>query len=824
MPSSTENLLDTAFNQNLQLVFPPVLVQLLQALLAPNPSFSAIAGFLSMDPMLTSKILHIANSSNYGFREKVTDIERAAVAIGISDLFKLVASLTLQKKLHPVCKRKPESVFGDWRVTLWSALAAERIAGRLAPERRLEAYLAALLKDLPLFLAFCREEIPPFLNASDMAVLPVPRQFTGERAFWGHSHPELAYDIFLHWDFPLETAEAVRVHHEYGHVHEHPPLAQSIIYATRWSELLHAPAPDTGELVAFEINLAVTLGFAAETMSKFRADCAESFNLLLAQLGVRQGGADTQLHNQSLALIQNYHFLALEAVGRITAFAPQAFAAALQRQLRTFWGISTFELFLAMPGATQGTFFRCSNGKLLPEEKIPAQKAAARPGWACLHIAANNQQFGFLSLPRPARETPEFSSLPSFMHVLGLHLGSAQPPLPQSEEEEVNIRALPFAVAKLDAAGHIRDASRYFLDMFGLSQIPVGITAKGLLDARLGISLPHWDAVSSNAADAQGWFSMAPEGHYPGTPTYIGLSADPEYVGGVYLFIGDLTQISSMQAIALSHPSYLEALFGSLTEHVYLLDNRGTVFWAPPNRQGMNGKNIFSISKPESGPEGAWNPSFLTLLNQTAHMRVLMDDEIRNAVPFALAFSPLLNNSGQQYLLVAHETPPAQPMQAAKLAPTHDPITGLLTHSQFHIHLAREAERARRQEKGTGLIYCDIDDFHRINAMYGYQTGDAILRRVAGCLEGACRKGLDSTFYYGGDNFTLIVTEADTAVMETIAQAALRHVQESCHGAVTVSIGLTLVRPGEPPAPRVQLAAQACKSARDAQEKFYWAR
>ena len=223
MVSNKETSLDTAFNKSLQLAFPPVMVQLLQALLDPTPSFASIAAFLNMDPMLTSTVLHIANSSSYGFSQKITDIQRAAIAIGTGDLFRLVISLALQKKLHPAGKRDPSNLFGDWRLTLWSAIAADAIAERLCPAQRQEAYLAGILKDLPLFLAFCRDEVPPFLEEPHLVTLPTPKQFADELTFWGHTHADLAYDVFQYWGFPDDVAEAVRSHHDMAGVESHPP-------------------------------------------------------------------------------------------------------------------------------------------------------------------------------------------------------------------------------------------------------------------------------------------------------------------------------------------------------------------------------------------------------------------------------------------------------------------------------------------------------------------------------------------------------------------------------------------------------------------------
>ncbi len=89
--------LDEAFDKGLQNAFPPVIVQLLKALLEPEPSFDTIARYLEMDALLAGKALHIVNTSTYDFSEKFTSLRRAAIAIETTNLFKLVISLPLQK-------------------------------------------------------------------------------------------------------------------------------------------------------------------------------------------------------------------------------------------------------------------------------------------------------------------------------------------------------------------------------------------------------------------------------------------------------------------------------------------------------------------------------------------------------------------------------------------------------------------------------------------------------------------------------------------------------------------------------------------------------
>ena len=452
MAADHANHLDTAFDEGLQLAFPPVLVQLLRALLEPSPSFRAISGYLQMDTMLTGKVLHMVNSGTYGFNSRITDMERAAIAIGTNELFKLVISLSLQHRLAPKNKRAKGKHYGDWSMMLWSAIAAEAIASRLCPAQAQDAYLAGMLKDLPLFLELCKEEIPPFLARRRLVSLPWQGQLPEEFTHWGYSHPELAKDIFLYWGFPFELAEAVRLHHDFEGRPSHSCLTQSVIYATRWAELLHAPGADPERVVPFYLALAAELGLDREGAKEFRGSCVDKFNRLLAQLGIEKFPyLENRLHDQSVLSIQHSYFLALGALNESASVSPRMFASTLQRYLRLFWGQTTFELCLSLPGCDRGSLFRSLSGAILTEEPVAVEEASARPGWFRMDIAGKGELHGFLALPRMLEEKPEEPPLSVFLQVLGLHLPQYCPGTaghvsePRPATDEYSLQTLPFA-------------------------------------------------------------------------------------------------------------------------------------------------------------------------------------------------------------------------------------------------------------------------------------------------------------------------------------------------------------------------------------------
>src|SRR5438093_89507 len=126
-------------------------------------------------------------------------------------------------------------------------------------------------------------------------------------------------------------------------------------------------------------------------------------------------------------------------------------------------------------------------------------------------------------------------------------------------------------------------------------------------------------------------------------------------------------------------------------------------------------------------------------------------------------------------------------LRAMKLALT-DPLTGLGNHRHFQDRLERELIDAERIQRSFSLCLVDVDDFKRVNDLFGHPAGDRVLSRLATSLR---QNG--EAFRLGGDEFALLLPQYDEcqavaaaeAIIERIGRLPLDHV-----GSVTVSAGI----------------------------------
>jgi diguanylate cyclase (GGDEF)-like protein len=120
-----------------------------------------------------------------------------------------------------------------------------------------------------------------------------------------------------------------------------------------------------------------------------------------------------------------------------------------------------------------------------------------------------------------------------------------------------------------------------------------------------------------------------------------------------------------------------------------------------------------------------------------------------------------------------------------------DPLTGVGNRRAFDNDLAAELAHAARHGGHVTLAVIDVDGLKAVNDRLGHPAGDDLLRRTAGALRAAARRG-DRTYRLGGDEFAVILRDA-----VLIDPDALRSRLERS-GAPPVSVG-TATAPPDPP-------------------------
>src|SRR5579864_4841889 len=140
-----------------------------------------------------------------------------------------------------------------------------------------------------------------------------------------------------------------------------------------------------------------------------------------------------------------------------------------------------------------------------------------------------------------------------------------------------------------------------------------------------------------------------------------------------------------------------------------------------------------------------------------------------------------------------------QAQEALQRLAAHDDLTGLWNRRMILERLETELHRAQRESRHVGVAMVDLDYFKQINDTYGHAAGDGVLRHAADRMRTILRD-YDYLGRYGGEEFLIVVSRAETAAVTEVAERCRRAVAErpAAMGdrrvAVTVSVGVASTR------------------------------
>jgi diguanylate cyclase (GGDEF)-like protein len=173
-------------------------------------------------------------------------------------------------------------------------------------------------------------------------------------------------------------------------------------------------------------------------------------------------------------------------------------------------------------------------------------------------------------------------------------------------------------------------------------------------------------------------------------------------------------------------------------------------------------------------------------LNVACHVAASQSDRILDA-PFTLA--QILKVSSYALVLGGALLDNVRLFDQVRHLAVTDSLTGLANYRNLLHSLDNEIQRARRSGRAFSLLLLDMDNLKGVNDRYGHLVGSQALRRLATTMR-ANSRSIDTAARYGGDEFALILPEANA---EAAAVVARRVCERLSHDGelprLTVSVG-----------------------------------
>lgn len=191
---------------------PIVAQQILKLISSPHSNMRQIAGVITKDQAITTKVIKLTNSAFYGFRRQISSIEHAIVILGLNTVKNLVLGVSVVKTFEDNARTSIFDREQFWLHAFSTALGARLIAGYLGKENIEDYFIAGLLHDIGILA------IDQFLHDAFLEILNRSREegadfFKTEQDVLGIHHGDVGAFLGEKWKLPAFLISTMQYHH-----------------------------------------------------------------------------------------------------------------------------------------------------------------------------------------------------------------------------------------------------------------------------------------------------------------------------------------------------------------------------------------------------------------------------------------------------------------------------------------------------------------------------------------------------------------------------------------------------------------------------------
>jgi putative nucleotidyltransferase with HDIG domain len=179
----------------------------------PETQAKDLAKIISIDQALTTQILKVCNSAQYGFSRKISNLQEAITKLGFktlkSILFVSISQGVLRREVPGYALEKDDL----WLNSITTAFYAKKIAELSKYKDSDTAFTAGLLKDMGKIIIsqYVRESSKEILEKVEKQQITF---YDAEIDVLGYSHAEIGARVAENWNFPEELVNSIRYHHK----------------------------------------------------------------------------------------------------------------------------------------------------------------------------------------------------------------------------------------------------------------------------------------------------------------------------------------------------------------------------------------------------------------------------------------------------------------------------------------------------------------------------------------------------------------------------------------------------------------------------------
>jgi HD-like signal output (HDOD) protein len=249
---------------------PEVFVKVTRMVDDPRTSGAMIARVIGEDPVLTARLLRVANSPLYGFPTRIDTISRAIAVIGTRGLRDLVLAYAAIDTLSRF-KDGLIDMEAFWHRSLFCALTARLLGVRLRVIEAEALFVTGLLHDIGQLIIV--HKLPEMARETHLRARDSGMHLhILEHAVIGFDHAEVGGELLRQWLLPEHIWEAVQCHHSPGAARHHALNAALIHIAAVVADTSYASGLSPQDETALAYRLAAEVDPIAWAVTGLNSD------------------------------------------------------------------------------------------------------------------------------------------------------------------------------------------------------------------------------------------------------------------------------------------------------------------------------------------------------------------------------------------------------------------------------------------------------------------------------------------------------------------------------------------------------------------------
>ncbi len=266
----------------------------------------------------------------------------------------------------------------------------------------------------------------------------------------------------------------------------------------------------------------------------------------------------------------------------------------------------------------------------------------------------------------------------------------------------------------------------------------------------------------------------------------------------ILCFVRDITEKKKAESELNEAKDYLENILESANDIIYVLDREGRFTYLNPKMEEFGYKKgellgVEFLKILSNKHKGRRFKKTLKDGKKQVYEVEMLENDVKNIRNVVISTSPLFNDTGEieGVLVVGKDITDRKKVEKRlKRLTITDSLTGLYNQRHFFETLKVEMGNAKRVSCPLCLMILDIDNFKKFNDNYGHLAGDEVLRTIGKITTKSIRCNVDIAFRYGGDEFAIILPNAEKENAENVANRIIKRVEEEFDD-LEISIGIS---------------------------------